>query len=66
MKHISVRLRLHRETLRTLSRAELQRAGGGVIAITDGNNGCKSEATGCASICEWSCLNMSCLERVDP
>lgn len=67
------KLKLERETIRMLSNLELRRVNGAEIndtvphsraacttAATDGNNGCVSEASGCASICENSCPNMSC------
>lgn len=59
------KLHLRTETLRTLGRLELTRAGGGLPAITDGNNGCHSEATGCPTINDWSCVWGSCHVQAD-
>lgn len=66
------RMILHRETIRLLG--DLSLVHGGEIndtvprsralacttAATDGANGCVSEASGCASICENTCAGMSC------
>jgi hypothetical protein len=62
------RLVLRGETIRMLQVRELSHARGGLddsraactTAATAGDTGCYSEATGCASICEWSCINHSC------
>lgn len=53
-------LHLKAETLRTLTGIDLGAARGGMPAITDGNNGCHSEATGCPTVNDWSCLWASC------
>jgi len=59
------KLHLRTETLRTLGRLDLGRAAGGQPAITDGNNGCHSEATGCPTVNDWSCLWASCPIQAD-
>lgn len=54
-------LHLKAETLRTLTGIGLGAVHGGMPAITDGNNGCHSEATGCPTISPgWSCVWGSC------
>lgn len=49
MQRKNVKLALRAETLRQLTGREIALVRGGFIttAITDGNNGCQSEATGC-------------------
>mgnify|MGYP001560392022 CR=1 FL=1 len=64
------KLILHRDTIRVLAGHETVLAVGGQentgsralcgTATTDGATGCQSEASGCPSLCEWSCLNQSC------
>ena len=54
-------LKLSRETVRVLTHGQLHRAAGALPAVTDGNNGCHSEATGCETISPgWSCVWGSC------
>jgi len=60
MKRTRSRLGLDRETIRSLSAIPLDRVVGAVPALTDGNNGCHSEATGCPTVTEWSCVWGSC------
>ena len=63
------RLRVTAETIRLLTTRQAQMAVGGEVPVsraqcgtsaTNGNTECPSEASGCASICEWSCINQSC------
>lgn len=60
MKRSKIRLSLSRETIGVLSSRHMGRVAGGLPAITDGNNGCRSEATGCPTVNDWSCLWASC------
>jgi hypothetical protein len=69
MKHTVKRLSVRAETVRLLESSSLHAVHGGeqprsrgecTTATTDGATGCLSEASGCASLCEWSCINQSC------
>lgn len=61
-----IKLKLCREVIRQLGCQDLSGVHAAERPITDGNNGCQSEATGCASICEWSCVNFSCTVASGP